>query len=236
MEAINPFSDPEFKKKLLKDVKKGSPVGDPDDYVMLEDDEEKMDMKSIIAGSPKLPKQANNIILDANLLAKNEREENVRQMQLSINQVFSDYNAKYGTDLQLDLGNLSKSLVAVSTPEKRRVLQLYVSEMFQSLKPLMILHMLERLTVCINYLLSPEMMFNKNEMSIPDIWVACQQIMNMMDQLNAMKDDIEIKGSDMELKKLAEENSDVDLDSEESKQAISDFMTLFNKEFNSSKK
>ena len=78
-------------------------------------------------------------------------------------------------------------------------------------------------------------MFNKNEMSIPDIWVACQQIMNMMDQLNAMKDDIEIKGSDLELKKIAE-SSDVDLDSEESKQAISDFMTLFNKEFNSSKK
>lgn len=232
MEAINPFSDPEFKKKLLQDVKRGNPVNNPDDYVMLEDDEEKMDMKSIIAGSPKLPKQANNIILDANLLAKNEREENVRQMQLSINQVFSDYNAKYGTDLQLDLGNLSKSLVAVSTPEKRRVLQLYVSEMFQSLKPLMILHMLERLTVCINYLLSPEMMFNKNEMSIPDIWVACQQIMNMMDQLNAMKDDIEIKGSDMELKKLAEENSDVDFESPESKQAIEDFTSMFFKEFN----
>ena len=76
-----------------------------------------------------------------------------------------------------------------------------------------------------------EMMFNKNEMSIPDIWVACQQIMNMMDQLNAMKDDIEIKGSDLELKKLAEENSDVDFENEDNKQAISDFMNLFNKEF-----
>ena len=58
---------------------------------------------------------------------------------------------------------------------------------------LMILHMLERLTVCINYLLSPEMMFNKNEMSIPDIWVACQQIMNMMDQLNAIDTEGAIK-------------------------------------------
>ncbi|MBR2248623.1 MAG: hypothetical protein IJ880_16700 [Bacilli bacterium] len=150
-------------------------------------------------------------------------------MQLSINQVFSDYNAKYGTDLQLDLGNLSKSLVAVSTPEKRRVLQLYVSEMFQSLKPLMILHMLERLTVCINYLLSPEMMFNKNEMSIPDIWVACQQIMNMMDQLNAMKDDIEIKGSDLELQKLSE-SQNIDLTSEESKKTIAEFMSFLRKE------
>lgn len=232
MEAINPFADPEFKKELLKkETGHYKRKNDPDDYVLLEDEGEKSDMKSIIQGTPQLPKQASNIILDANLLAKNEREENVKQMQLSINQVFSDYNKKYGTNLQLDLGNLSNSLVAVSTPEKRRVLQLYVSEMFQSLKPLMILHMLERLTVCINYLLSPEMMFNKNEMSIPDIWVACQQIMNMMDQLNAMKDDIEIKGSDLELKKLAEENSDVDFENEDNKQAISDFMNLFNKEF-----
>lgn len=235
MEAINPFADPEFKKQVMKQAKRNNSHVDPDDYVLLEDEEGKDDMKSLIAGAPKLPKQANNIILDANLLAKNEREENVKQMQLSINQVFSDYNAKYGTDLQLDLGNLSKSLVAVSTPEKRRVLQLYVSEMFQSLKPLMILHMLERLTVCINYLLSPEMMFNKNEMSIPDIWVACQQIMNMMDQLNAMKNDIEIKGSDLELQKLAEENSDVDFESEDTKQTIADFMSLFNKEFSESK-
>ena len=52
-----------------------------------------------------------------------------------------------------------------------------------------------------------------------------------MDQLNAMKDDIEIKGSDLELKKLAEENSDVDFENEDNKQAISDFMNLFNKEF-----
>ena len=50
----------------------------------VEDEEEKTDMKSIIQGTPKLPKQASNIILDANLLAKNEREENVKQMQLSL--------------------------------------------------------------------------------------------------------------------------------------------------------
>jgi len=238
MDAINPFNDPEFKKTLL--AKEGKLIQDSEDEyeVLLDGDSDgeefnnrKDDLKDIIKGAPTLPKQVSNVILDANLLAKNEREENIKKMQLSINQVFSDYNAKYGTDLQLDLSSLSNSLVAVSTPEKRRLLQLYVSEMFQSLKPLMILHMLERLTVCINYLLSPEHMFNQNEMSIPDIWVACQQIMNMMDQLNAMKDDIEIKGSDLELKKLAEENSEVDFESEESKKTISDFMTLFNKEF-----
>jgi hypothetical protein len=76
-------------------------------------------------------------------------------------------------------------------------------------------------------------MFDQNSMSIPDIWVACQQIMNMMEQLNSMKDEIIVPGAELELKKLAEEHSDVDFESEESKQAISDFMSLFNKEFNS---
>ena len=73
------------------------------------------------------------------------------------------------------------------------------------------------------------MMFNKNEMSIPDIWVACQQIMNMMDQLNAMKDDIEIKGSDLELQKLSE-SQNIDLTSEESKKTIAEFMSFLRKE------
>ena len=54
--------------------------------------------------------------------------------------------------------------------------------------------------------------------------------MNMMEQLNSMKDEIEIKGANIELKKLAEEHSDVDFESEESKEAINSFMKLFNKE------
>lgn len=234
MDAINPFSDPEFKKQLLKKEGKGNNFSDPDNYEILDiSEEESRDLKSLISGAPQLPKAASNLILDAGAIAKNEREMNVQKMQSALNQVFTDYNKKYDLNLELDLGDLSRSLVAVSNPEKRRMLQLYLSEVFSSLKPIIILHMLERLTICIDYLLDPNRMFDQNSMSIPDIWVACQQIMNMMEQLNSMKDEIIVPGAELELKKLAEEHSDVDFESEESKQAISDFMSLFNKEFSS---
>jgi hypothetical protein len=42
---------------------------------------------------------------------------------------------------------------------------------------------------------------------------------------------MEIEGDDLELQKLAEENSDLDFDREESKEAINNFMKLFNNEF-----
>ena len=231
MEAINSFADPEFKKQILAKEKKNASIVPDNEYEVVEEDTDtKMDMKSLISGAPTLPKTAKNLILDASAIAKNEREQNVVQMQSALNQVFTDYNKKYDLNLELDLTDLSRSLVAVSNPEKRRMLQLYLSEVFSSLKPLIILHMLERLTVCINYLLDPQRLFASDSMTIPDVWVACQQIMNMMEQLNSMKDEIEIKGANVELKKLAEEHSDVDFESEESKEAINSFMKLFNKE------
>ena len=46
---------------------------------------------------------------------------------------------------------------------------------------------------------------------------------------------MEIEGDDLELQKLAEENSDLDFDSEESKEAINNFMKLFNNEFGKAK-
>lgn len=234
IEAIDPFADPEFKKLILAKEGRGSNNQEPVDKceVLSEDSAtDNQDLRSIISSAPSLPGSARNLILDASAIAKNEREEDVQKMQTALNQVFTDYNKKYGLSLELDLGDLSRSLVAVSNPEKRRMLQLYLSEVFSSLKPIIILHMLERLTVCIDYLLDPNRMFDQNSMSIPDIWVACQQIMNMMEQLNGMKDEIEIKGSDLELKKLAETHSDVDFESDESKDTIRSFMKLFNKEF-----
>ena len=45
-----------------------------------------------------------------------------------------------------------------------------------------------------------------------------------------MKSQIIVKGSDLELKKIAEESGNEELNSEESKQIVADFMRLFQKE------
>lgn len=45
-----------------------------------------------------------------------------------------------------------------------------------------------------------------------------------------MRDSIVIKGSDLELKKISEETGNSELQSEESKQVVADFMKLFQRE------
>ena len=80
MEAINPFSDPEFKKKLLE--KEG--FSSDSDYELLEDHQ---DLKSIISDAPILPKTAKNLILDASAIAKNEKEQKAKEMSLALNNI-----------------------------------------------------------------------------------------------------------------------------------------------------
>ena len=54
--------------------------------------------------------------------------------------------------------------------------------------------------------------------------------MQFIQQLEDMKSQIIVKGSDLELKKFAEESGNEELNSEESKQIVADFMRLFQKE------
>ena len=54
--------------------------------------------------------------------------------------------------------------------------------------------------------------------------------MQFIQQLEDMKSQIIVKGSDLELKKIAEESGNEELNSEESKLIVADFMRLFQKE------
>ena len=220
MEAINPFSDPEFKKKLLE--KEG--FSSDSDYELLEDHQ---DLKSIISDAPILPKTAKNLILDASAIAKNEKEQKAKEMSLALNNIFSRYNKEYGTDLQINFDSLSNTLINVSDPKSRHVLELYVSEVFKSFRPILILHLMQKLTLAIDYVLDPQRLFGQ-DMTTQDIFIVVEKLLQYIDQLDSLRSDVEIKGSDLELKKLAEENTGVDFQSEEAQQAISDFWKLFN--------
>lgn len=208
MESINPFTDPEFKKQILGE-----------------------DLNSMIQ-APKIPigKNVKNIIVDASALASNEKEAKAKEMQLALNNIFTEYNKTYGTDLQIDFNSLSNTLINVANPEKRRILELYLSEVFQSIRPILILHMIQKLSLALDYILDPQRMFDQNSLSIPDLFLVCEKIMEYINQLNAIKDEVVIKGADLELKKISEEKKEVDLESKESKEVIDSFMKLLYKE------
>lgn len=219
----NPFNSPEFRKQLLE--KEGISLANNSDGVeIIEDDE--FDVKSLIKSAPQMPKSAKNIITDASVLAKNQKEAKALEMASALNSVFTQYNEKYGTNLSIDFDNLSNTLINVADPDKRRVLELYVSEVFKSIRPILLLHVLQRLTIALDFALDPNRLLDTNQFSAADSVVLIEKLMDFIQQIDSMIKDIEIPDSDKILRKLADSKDDINFNDPGNKQVINDFLTL----------
>lgn len=226
MNIINPFSDDSFKKQLLEE--QGLSEGGDDYEVLPPEDSEKVVFGNIISSAPKIPSGVKNVILDASALAKSDKEKKAQELNLALNDVFTKYNKEYGTDLQIDFSSLSRTLVNVSDPKSRRTLELYLSEVFQSVRPVLILTMISKLSLAIDYILDPERMFG-GELQLTDVWVSVEKILQFIQQLEDMKDQILIERADLELKKLGDGES-LSGNEIENSEVIQDFMKLFKRD------
>ncbi len=235
MQSVNPFNDPDFKRQLLGEAGvEETSISDTSDILPTassdNDDLVALDLKNIISAAPTVPKSAKNLILDASALAKNQKEEKAAEMNTALSNVFANYNEKYGTDLKIDFSNLSKTLVNVSDPETRRTLELYVSEVFRSIRPVLLLHLINKLALAIDYVTQPDRMFDSNNFTPADLFLIIEKLMLYIDQLNTLYNNTAIKDSDQVLKKIAESKNDSSMESEESRQAVNDFLALFKKD------
>lgn len=224
MESINPFADPEFKKTLME---KEGLSSEPDDTI---EELEPEELKTIIQGAPVIPKAAKNMILDASAMSKGVQERKVKEMESSLNQVLSNYNKEFGLDLHLNLADLSKSLVLVSDDKNRRILELYLSKIYKSIKPILYLHLIQKLSLTIDYVLDPQRLFGNEGLSSADYFIVVEKLIQYIDQLSQLRGEIEISGDSLELKKIAEEDTGVDLSDAESQRTVEEFMRLFRKE------
>ena len=207
------FSSDSFKKQVLES-----------EGINCEED----NFKSLIQSAPQIPKGVKNIIQDASILSRNDKEQRAQELNMSLNQVMTKYNKEYGLDLNIDFSSMSRTLVAISDPKDRRTLELYLSEIFQSIRPMLILQMISKLSLAIDYVMDPQRMFS-GELQLSDIWICIEKILQYIQQLEDMKNDILIKGADLELKKLGDQKEREDTSIENS-DVVKDFMKMFKKD------
>lgn len=239
-DSANPFDDPIFKKAVLskelgedKDFElmiNEDSIQNVEDVELIPPNNSDDSISDLLNSVPKIPKAAKNIIVDASAVAKNQKEEKEQEMITALSDVFTKYNKEYGTTLQIDFNNLSKTLINVADPEKRHTLELYVSEVFKSIKPVLLLHLISRLSLAMDYVLKPERMFDQSQLSIPDMFLVIEKLQEYIMNLNEIIKTSTIDDSDQILKKLAESKENSVMDNPDSKQAIQDFMSLFKKE------
>jgi hypothetical protein len=158
-------------------------------------------------------------------------QEKADSINASLCRVITDYNKKYGTSLDLDFNDISKTIVNVSDPRKTRILELYLSQVFQSIRPVIYLQMLSKLALLIDYVLDPQRLTD-GSLTYSDQFICVEKILGYIQLIESLKDEILIKGADLELQKLGEEEQD-ELKSgmsQDDREMVEEFMKLFKKD------
>ena len=229
MLSVNPFGSEEAKRQILGDAGV-TPVDE--NYEIPDPDNDLSDFQNIISSTPVIPKATGNavktIIKDAGALLKDNQEAKSQQMNLALSDIFTKYNKEYGLDLHVDFNNFTKTLVACSDERSQKILELFTSRFIRGLRPILILGMISKLALALDVLLSPDKLLNPNELSLTDLFLATDQILNYIGKLEDLKDDLMIDNEGLELKKLAEENGLEYHDTDE--EMVNNFMSLFKKE------
>lgn len=225
LKSVNPFDNEEIKQQILR--KEGRI--EIEEAEVIEDTSPEA-LKSMITAAPTLPKSAKNIIMDANALSLSEKNQKNEELTQAIESVFTKYNEEYGLDLSIDIRNLSQAVIDVGDPKKRQILELYLSETFKSIKPILLLTLIQKLMILIDYTMRPEFLLDPNQFTSSDSILLVEKLISLSKDLSDMLDEVTVQDSDKLLKKLSEENNDSEIDSEDSKNMVRNFMDLFKKD------
>ena len=226
---INPFDSPEVREQILKSSGY-TPTEDIDYQDLGEEKPDLSEFQGIISGVPSIPKAGTvrTIIKDTGALLKETQEAKAEGLNIALSDVMTKYNQSFGLDLHIDFNSLSRTLVACSDTRQQVILQNYVSKIFRGIRPLILLNMISKLTLALDVILAPENLLNKNELSLTDLFLATDQILNYIQKLEDMKESILIDQEDLNLKRIAQENDMAYSESDE--QLVADFMALFKKD------
>ena len=82
--------------------------------------------------------------------------------------------------------------------------------------------------MALDVILSPDKLLNPNELSLPDLFLAADQILNYIGKLEDLKSELLVDNEGLELKKIAEE-SNIEYQ-EQDEELVKNFMELFKKE------
>lgn len=224
--SINPFSgDDELRKQILSREGR-DPLPDFQDQ---EDIPATQDLRSIITNTPKVPKSVSRVIQDASSLAATKRDEKSQELTVALTDMMTDLNKQYGLDLEgIDLNNFSNTLVNITDPRRRKVLELYLSEISQSIRPVLYLHILQRLMLVIDQVLRPENLLS-NEWSSADKVLLIEKLIQEAQAVGDLVDSIKIENSDKILEKLAAESNQSDINSDENRVIVQQFLDMFRK-------
>jgi hypothetical protein len=154
-------------------------------------------------------KDSKSIIIGNADILRSKDPELVKKSMETFKGLFTDLNAKYGFDIQMDFTSFVENLNVIIDPRNKRVVELYMSETFDRFKVLINLKLIQAVTTLAEKILDPAELLSEST-SYTDKFIMLEKLFNFMKQLTELAKEIKIQSADLELGKISSENTQLD--------------------------
>jgi hypothetical protein len=129
--------------------------------------------------------------------------------------LFEDLNETYGLDVKFDFNSFTQTLSYMIKPKSKAAIEIYISEAYSRVRASLYLMYLNAISQLSTQILDPKFI-TSNSMSYQDKLILMRELFQYINSLNAIYKEVDIKDSDIKLKKLSEnDKAESDLQSEE---------------------
>lgn len=232
----NPFNDPEFRKQFLKekgllkedkkDETEGYEILPPSDPVGKEPGKV-INPVDIINNASRIPSNVGNVIHDlSGGRGTTSMTQKSSEIKSALNKIMTDYNAKYGLNVHLNLDKTADMLAELSDPTTFRSFELMVSSMFSRFRALLYFRLMQSMYLLIDEILSPKNLLG-DSLELADKWVVLEKVSQLFMTIESFKDSVNIEGADTEMQKIG---TDLSVESSDTgdirdSQMVKEFMT-----------
>lgn len=130
-------------------------------------------------------------------------------------QLFDDLNDTYGLQVQFDFNSFTQTLSYMIKPKSKAAIEIYISEAYSRVRATLYLMYLNAISQLSTQILDPKFI-TSNSMSYQDKLILMRELFQYINSLNEIYKEVDIKDSDIKLKKLSEDDrAEADLQSEE---------------------
>jgi hypothetical protein len=204
---VKAMTTPEAVDADYEEIKEEPVPSKEDDPFM----EEESDAKKLLNKGTSKGLTAVSKILDP----KNISADTQTDVVATFRSLFNDLNTTYGLDIKFDFNSFTNTLNYIIKPKNKAAIELYLSEAYSRVRSSLYMLYLNAIATLSTQILDPRFI-TSNSMSYTDKLLLMRELFNYIQSLDQIYENVNVKDSDIQLRKLAESNeSDDEFNSDE---------------------
>jgi len=205
---IDAVTAPKAEDAEFEEIKDDTPTPTIEPIPSKEDDpfrEEESDARKILnAGSSKGLGKVSQLLDPHNIQGDTKAD-----VVATFKDLFHELNTTYGLDIRFDMDSFTNTLSYIIKPKNKAAIELYLSEAYSRVRATLYMLYLNAIAQLSTQILDPRFI-SSNSMSYTDKLLLMRELFQYIQSLDQIYENVNVKDSDIQLRKLAEDNEDND--------------------------